>query len=151
MVSRLKFKYMTNENMHVLCSMHDLMPIRAFKHSTADGASPYYPNRSPILTCSKGAMLFVGDANTVWRVQCGAGVNVATFDWCLRAAGVRTIKQLNRMGFKLWEVEFCYDDIACVPRASTGKIRLNYCKVIREVKLKPKSLAPRRSRAQKPK
>lgn len=148
---RKSFTYMTKENMHTLCNGYTT--IRAFKYSRADGRSHVYPKKTPTLVCKAGAVLEVPEANTSWTQSCAAGVNVATYDWCLNELGERSIGErssigaANRRGFKLWEVEFQHYHIACIPKGSTGKIRLVYCKVIREVTSKPRGLAPKKPRA----
>lgn len=139
------FVYLTRENMHTVCNGYK--PIRAFRYTRRDGRSAVYPNRLPILVCKVGEVLAVPEASKNWTRSCAEGVNVATYDWCMRELGKRSIGAANRHGFKLWEVEFEYHHVACVPKGSTGKIRLTYCKVIHEVKTKPRGLAPKKPRA----
>jgi len=68
----------------------------------------------------------VGDANTDETAQCGAGINVATLDWCIRHL---------EDDYKILVVSFRREDIACIPIASDGKFRLRHCKVIGEKNL----------------
>jgi len=55
--------------------------------------------------------------------QCGAGINLATLDWCLREW---------REGFRVLIAEFTADDIACIPTATDGKFRVKRCKIVGE-------------------
>jgi len=63
--------------------------------------------------------------------QCGAGLNVATLDWCLREW---------RPGYRILIVEFDVSDIACIPTATDGKFRLHRCTPIAEKKIDPVAL-----------
>jgi hypothetical protein len=65
----------------------------------------------------------VEDANMSPAVLCGAGLNVATLDWCLRNWAP---------GYKVLIIEFEAADIAAIPHASDGKFRLHRCTVIGE-------------------
>jgi hypothetical protein len=75
------------------------------------------------LTYGIGDVVGVDNADTDDTQLCGAGINVATLDWCMRE------------WIKRWHiliVEFEASDIACIPIATDGKIRLHKCKVIGE-------------------
>jgi hypothetical protein len=65
----------------------------------------------------------VPEANMDPTIQCAAGINVATLDWCLREWCE---------GYRVLIVEFTADDIACIPTATDGKFRLHRCKVVGE-------------------
>jgi uncharacterized protein YjbI with pentapeptide repeats len=65
----------------------------------------------------------VEDADTNTFVQCGAGINVATLDWCLKN---------HSDGYRVLIVEFTAADIAAIPTATDGKFRLHRCKVVGE-------------------
>ena len=71
----------------------------------------------------------IGDTVTVddWDddafVECGAGINLATLDWCLKE---------YREGHKILICEFTAKDIVAIPTATDGKFRVKKCKVIRE-------------------
>ena len=56
-----------------------------------------------------GKTVRVDDANTDELVDCGAGINLATLDWCMYEW---------REGCKILLVEFTAKDIACVPTRS---------------------------------
>ena len=67
------------------------------------------------------------DANTDPHVLCGAGINVATLQWCLKEWGE---------GLTIIVLAFEAEDIACIPLTSDGKFRLFRCKVV-GIKEKP--------------
>jgi hypothetical protein len=96
-------------------------PIRAYKLVDAKGQSPIQNTNK--LTYTVGQSYSVTDANTDPNVDCGAGINVATMDWCLRE---------YRDGWRVMVVEFVAADIACIPLASDGKFRLHRCTVVAE-------------------
>ena len=59
------------------------------------------------------------------RILCSKGLNVATFEWCLK----------NReTDNKILEVEFYAKDIVAIPYATDGIFRIKRCKVIKEWK-----------------
>jgi uncharacterized protein YjbI with pentapeptide repeats len=53
--------------------------IRLYKLVTADGEGPFYGG----ITYRVGERYEVKDANANIHEDCGAGINVATLDWCL--------------------------------------------------------------------
>ena len=55
--------------------------------------------------------------------QCGAGISLATLDWCLKE---------YQKGYKILLVEFTAKDIVSIPIATDGKFRVKKCKVISE-------------------
>jgi uncharacterized protein YjbI with pentapeptide repeats len=83
--------------------------IRLYKLVTADG-------ESPIQTTGR----------LTYRVGESVDCEVATLDWCLREW---------REGWRILVVEFTAADIAAIPVASDGKIRLHRCKVVGEKNL----------------
>jgi len=93
--------------------------IRAYKLVNKLGEGPTYGG----LVFSVGRTLSVQEANIDSSVQCGAGINVATLDWCL---------QEWEPGCKILIVEFEAVDIAAIPTATDGKFRLHCCKVVGE-------------------
>ena len=70
-----------------------------------------------------GATLSVDNADTDPDADCGAGINVAPLDWCLR--------QYNADLHVIRIVEFTAADIACIP-IGDGKFRLHRCTVVGE-------------------
>ena len=95
-------------------------PIRAYKLVTAGGVGPFNGG----VTYRIGERVEVKDANTDPAVECGAGINVATFDWCAKNLAD---------GYRVLLVEFTAADIACIPMATDGKFRLHRCTVVGEV------------------
>jgi len=93
--------------------------IRAYKLVTADGEGPYNGG----ITYRIGETVEVSNADTDPTVNCGAGINVATLDWCLREW---------REGYRVLVVEFTAQDIAAIPTGSDGKFRLHRCTVVGE-------------------
>ncbi len=93
--------------------------IRAYKLVTADGVGPFNGG----ITYTVGKSREVADANTDNREHCGAGINVATLDWCLSNYSP---------GYRVLIVEFEAKDIAAIPIATDGKFRLHRCRVVAE-------------------
>jgi uncharacterized protein YjbI with pentapeptide repeats len=98
--------------------------IRLYKLVDADYRSPIQSTGK--LTYRVGEAVECPDANTDEQQQCAAGINVATMDWCLREW---------RDGYRILVVEFEARDIAAIPVASDGKIRLHRCRVVAEKNL----------------
>jgi hypothetical protein len=102
-------------------------PIRAYKLVAADGSSPisseigYAPIAYRI-----GDEVAEPGANADEQENCGAGINLASLDWCLRAW---------RPGRRILIVEFVAEDIAAIPILSDGKFRVRRCKVVAEKSL----------------
>jgi uncharacterized protein YjbI with pentapeptide repeats len=94
-------------------------PIRAYKLVTATGVGPWNGG----ITYAVGQSYEVEDADTNADEQCGAGINVATLDWCLREW---------RPGYRVLVVEFEAADIAAIPTGTDGKFRLYRCRVVGE-------------------
>lgn len=94
-------------------------PIRLYKLVTAEGVGPYNGG----ITYTVGETYEVSDANTDEAIGCGAGINVATLDWCLREW---------RDGYRILVVECTAQDIAAIPLGTDGKIRLRRCTVVGE-------------------
>ena len=59
------------------------------------------------------------DINT----QCGAGISLATLDWCLKE---------YQKGYKILIAEFTAKDIVSIPIATDGKFRVKKCKIVGE-------------------
>ena len=94
--------------------------IRAYKLVDAKGRSPM--QSSGKLTYRKGETVET-EANADPNLQCGAGINVASLDWCLREW---------RSGWRVLVVEFTAKDIAAIPTGTDGKFRVTRCKVVGE-------------------
>ncbi len=95
--------------------------IRAYKLVDKDGNSPL--SRYGKLHYAIGEVVRVAEANISVNADCGAGVNVATLDWCLR---------WWKPGCRVLIVEFEAADIAAIPTASDGKFRVHRCRVVGE-------------------
>jgi hypothetical protein len=96
-------------------------PIRLYKLVTADCKSPMQSMNK--LDYPQGATIEQTDANTDDSLDCGEGINVATLDWCMRNWNAP---------WRILVLEFTAIDIACIPRATDGKIRLFRCTVVGE-------------------
>jgi hypothetical protein len=94
----------------------------AFKLVNARGEGPF--NGGIVYT--PGETVSVENADTDVLTDCGAGINVATLDWCLREW---------RDTYRILRVAFTVGDIAAIPTASDGKFRLHRCRVVDEVDL----------------
>jgi uncharacterized protein YjbI with pentapeptide repeats len=68
-----------------------------------------------------GASYEVLEADTDERNACGAGINVATLEWCLKE---------KKSNHHILILEFRASDIAAIPYTSNGKFRLFRCKVV---------------------
>ena len=119
--------------MHLL--RHQPGKIRLYKLVTATGESPYARENgyTPIIY-RIGETYSVVNPNTDCDTLCGAGINVASLDWCLREW---------QAGYRIMLVEFTAKDIACIPTATDGKVRLSKCKVLRELDLTPYVASPK--------
>ena len=96
--------------------------IRAYKLVNRYGEGIYRGG----LKYEVGHSVSVRDANTEPDTQCGAGINVATLDWCMSEWTDSR---------RILIVEFEAKDIACIPTATDGKFRLHRCDVIEELDL----------------
>ena len=94
-------------------------PIRAYKLVTADGVGPFNGG----LLYRVGEMYAVDNANCDVSESCGAGINLATLDWCLREW---------RPGYRVLIAEFTAADIAAIPTATDGKFRVHRCRIVAE-------------------
>ena len=93
--------------------------IRAYKLVNAEMEGPY--NGGVIY--EKGKVASVDNANTDDTEHCGAGINIATLDWCMKEW---------LAGYRILIVEFTAKDIAAIPIATDGKFRVHRCKVVGE-------------------
>jgi hypothetical protein len=73
-----------------------------------------------------GATVEVPDADRNELVQCGAGISLATLDWCLREW---------RKGYRILIAEFEASDIAAIPIAGDGSFRVVRCTIVGEKSL----------------
>ncbi len=123
-------------NPHRVCDLALLLAqpgaIRLYKLVTHELKSPM--RRESAITYAVGTTIEVTQANTDPTVECGAGVNVATLPWCLR--NFSEAQRGNNPG-RILIVEFTAADIACIPTATDGKVRLHRCTVVGEVDLVP--------------
>jgi hypothetical protein len=83
----------------------------------------------------KGKTVKEPNADIDEQNQCGAGINLATLDWCIRGW---------KEGFKILICEFTKKDIACIPIGSDGKFRVYKCRVVGEKKLEDLGLRGKR-------
>lgn len=73
-----------------------------------------------------GEIYETNDYNSDERFQCGAGLNVATLDWCLQDTNYNLSKTYI-------EVEFNAEDIVAIPYNSDGKFRVRKLRVVRKL------------------
>ena len=104
----------------LLILLDQVGPIRAYKLVDSEYRSPI--QSSGKLTYRVGETV-EATANTDSRVDCGAGVNLATLPWCLSNW---------RSGYRVLVVEFRKADIAAIP-VGDGKFRCQKVKVVREI------------------
>lgn len=93
--------------------------IRAYKLVDANGVGPFNGG----VTYRVGETVSVENADTDPTEQCGAGINVATLDWCLAN---------YQDGYRVLVLEFTAKDIAAIPTATDGKFRLHRATVVAE-------------------
>jgi uncharacterized protein YjbI with pentapeptide repeats len=93
--------------------------IRAYKLVTAKGIGPFHGG----ITYAIGKSYEVSDANTDIAEHCGAGISLATLDWCLREW---------HDGYRVLIAEFTAADIAAIPTTTDGKFRVRRCRIVAE-------------------
>ena len=103
----------------LLMLLDQVGPIRAYKLVTKDGVGPFNGG----VTYAIGEVVSVNTANTDPQEQCGAGINVATLDWCLAN---------YQDGHRVLILEFTAADVACIPTGTDGKFRLHRATVVGE-------------------
>ena len=94
-------------------------PIRAYKLVTQEGVGPFNGG----ITYEVGNEYSVSDADTDVTCQCGAGINLATLDWCISNWSE---------GYRVLIAEFVAADIAAIPTATDGKFRVHRCSIVGE-------------------
>jgi hypothetical protein len=97
--------------------------IRAYKLIKAEGEGPYNGGINYL-----EGKTFEAKANMDVTEQCGAGINLATLDWCMKEW---------RGGYRILIMEFtakCKDGTPniCIPTATDGKFRVHECKRVGE-------------------
>lgn len=97
--------------------------IRAYKLVNKNGEGPYAHNNGYVPIAYKIDGEYSVKANIDENRQCGAGINLGTLDWCLRAW---------RTGDRILIAEFEAADIAAIPIGSDGKFRVHRCKIVDE-------------------
>ena len=93
--------------------------IRAYKLVNENFEGPYYGGIK--YTKSKKAVVCDGDANCDERADCGAGISLATLDWCMKEW---------KPGYHILVAEFKASDIAAIPTATDGKFRVKTCVIV---------------------
>ena len=93
--------------------------IRAYKLVNSVGDGPFMGG----ITYEIGHEYSVPDACVDPAEHCGAGINLATLDWCMSNWGPC---------FRILIAEFEAKDIAAVPTATDGKFRVHRCRIVGE-------------------
>jgi len=93
--------------------------IRAYKLVNSSFEGPFRGG----IAYEVGKFYDVPNADTNSSSECGAGINLATLDWCMR----EWIK-----GYRILVAEFTAADIAAIPTATDGKFRVRRCKIVAE-------------------
>jgi hypothetical protein len=112
-------KYLTT-SLYLL--QDQVSPIRAYKLVDNKNEGIYQGGLKYII----GETVEGHDFNNDEEQDCGAGVNLATLDWCIR---------LWRPNYKILVCEFDPQSDLCIPISSDGKFRVRKCKVIAEKSL----------------
>ena len=97
--------------------------VRAYKYVTKDLKSP---TQGPAIRYKVGEEFEEPNANTKPEVACGAGINVASQEWC---------KNFSTTAHRALAFEFHSSDIAAVPNDG-GKLRVFRCLCVEEVDVK---------------
>ena len=97
--------------------------IRAYKLVNSVGVGIYRSGINYVI----GKTISVAECNDDDTIQCGAGINLATLDWCIREW---------RESYRILIAEFTAKDIAAIPIATDGKFRVRKCKIVGEKDLK---------------
>lgn len=97
--------------------------IRAYKLVNAYFEGPYNGGIKYI----EGENVVVDNADTDENIQCAAGINLATLDWCMN----------NWIsGYHILIAEFEAADIAAIPTGTDGKFRVKKCQIVGKKDLK---------------
>ena len=96
--------------------------IRAYKLVKSNGEGPFNGG----IVYELGKSYEVANANKDVTEHCGAGINLATLDWCL--ANLVQAEQ----GARVFIAEFTAADIAAIPTATDGKFRVRKCTIVGE-------------------
>jgi hypothetical protein len=97
--------------------------IRAYKLVTERGEGPFNGG----IIYEPGGEYAVDHANTDVCESCGAGINLATLDWCM--------KEWHE-SYRILIAEFTAAEIAAIPTATDGKFRVKSCRIVGEVDLR---------------
>ena len=97
-------------------------PVRAYKVVNSENTGIYNPG----LIYKIDEPTSVDKWNDNEMERCGAGINLASLDWCLREW---------REGYKILLCEFAKEDVVCIPIGSDGKFRVKACTPIKELDL----------------
>jgi len=92
--------------------------IRAYKIVNANMEGPYKGG-----VIYKRGEIVEAKGDTDDTHDCGAGINLATLDWCMREW---------QEGYRILIAEFTAKDIAAIPICSGGKFRVHRCKIVGE-------------------
>jgi uncharacterized protein YjbI with pentapeptide repeats len=109
-------KYLTT-HLYGMLDQHD--PLVAYKLVTADGIGPFNGG----ITYCVGSTYEEPSADTDEQTACGAGINLASLDWCIRH---------YQPGYRILIAEFHKADIAAIPIGSDGKFRVRRCRIVGE-------------------
>ena len=110
--------------------------IRAYKLVNAEKMGAYH-NKGVYgsgigIKYEIGVAYEVTDVDTDLAHDCGAGINLATLDWCMREW---------RQGYRILVAEFEAKDIVAIPTATDGKFRVSRCTIVGEKELHELELA----------
>jgi hypothetical protein len=104
--------------------------IRAYKLVNENFEGPFNGG----LKYVTGEQCSVDNANCDENQDCGAGINLATLDWCMKNW---------QKGYHILVAEFESKDIAAIPTATDGKFRVKSCVIVGEKDLTQIGLEPK--------
>jgi len=103
---------------------HKAGKLTLYKYLQLNNLSPY---RNALYEVGKTYSMPRSDCDENIYNECGAGFNVATWEWCIKELGTRGPDH------KLIEVSVSFQDIIAIPITTDGKIRVRKMKMVREV------------------
>ncbi len=114
----------TMQNIHSLQKLPEGTIIHAYKYTDMEYAPPYKWHMTSVKYLP-GYVYTEDDYDTDTYLSCGAGLNIATKQWC---------ESDGWKGCKLLLVALKVEDIVCVPTRTDGKFRCKRFEVLKEIK-----------------
>jgi hypothetical protein len=123
----------TDKNLDTLKKLPKTTIIQAYKIVRKNGAPPVYSDERPKLRYRVGKTVIENNFDTNRYEDCGAGLNVATMQWCTDICYPNAC--YKHEGDRIITVRFSPASIVCVPHDSKGKFRVKRLKVVKSAKV----------------